>query len=275
MDIVIIGAQKAGTTWLFSMLKQQPRVAFAMQKEIHYFDQLCSGDFDKKKRLNFIRKKNAGGVNSARKRFRDYMQYVLDPEVAYTDDWYRNIFLKKPSTRRRLRSGMKLVFAEASPNYMAMPEDGIAHMARLLPDIEPILIIRDPVKRMISGTSMQLARSNNTVGDGDDDVIGFIDDTQVLKGGYARAIPLFKRYFSGLHVIPFGDIADRPEQVLRAIEIKYELDEILYDALDEKNNSKSGKVELSQPVRDHIDAVCEPEYDFLRREFGEAFLGRI
>jgi len=275
MDIIIIGAQKAGTTWLFSMLKQQPRVAFAMQKEIHYFDHLCEADFDKIKRLNFIRDKNSGGVNSKRQRFRDYMDYVLDPEIAYTDEWYRNIFLKKPSTQRRLRSGMKLVFVEASPSYMAMPEEGIAHMARLLPDIEPILIVRDPVKRMVSGTTMQLARTKNALPDGDDDVIAYIDEEQVSRGGYARAIPLFKRHFRGLHIIPFLDIAEHPEKVLHDIEVKYELDEILYDALDEKNNSKSGKVALSQPVREHIEAVCAPEYDFLRDEFGEAFLDRI
>ncbi len=275
MDIIIIGAQKAGTTWLFSKLKQQPRIAFAMQKEIHYFDHLCDADFDKAKRLDFIREKNAGGVNSPRKQFRDYMAYVVDPEVAYTDDWYRNIFLKKPSTERRLRSGMKLVFAEASPSYMAMPEEGVAHMARLLPDIEPILIVRDPVKRMVSGTTMQLVRAKNPLVGGDDDIIAYIDEEQVPRGGYARAIPLFRRHFRGLHIIPFLDIAERPEKVLRDIEVKYGLDEILYDALGEKNNSKSGKVALSQPVHDHIQAVCAPEYDFLRDEFGEAFLDRI
>jgi hypothetical protein len=33
-----IGAQKAGTTWLFQMLKQHPEIGFPIQKEAHYWN---------------------------------------------------------------------------------------------------------------------------------------------------------------------------------------------------------------------------------------------
>lgn len=33
-----IGAQKAGTTWLYEMLRQHPDIAFPLNKEVHYWD---------------------------------------------------------------------------------------------------------------------------------------------------------------------------------------------------------------------------------------------
>ena len=37
-DFICIGAQKAGTTWLYSMLSQNPSVFLPPIKEIHFFD---------------------------------------------------------------------------------------------------------------------------------------------------------------------------------------------------------------------------------------------
>ena len=36
-DFLIIGAQKAGTTWLWRMLEQHPDTDLAKEKEIHFF----------------------------------------------------------------------------------------------------------------------------------------------------------------------------------------------------------------------------------------------
>jgi len=35
-QFIIIGAQKAGTTWLWGMLDQHPGISLAVEKEIHY-----------------------------------------------------------------------------------------------------------------------------------------------------------------------------------------------------------------------------------------------
>ena len=36
-DFLVIGAQKSGTTWLWSMLNQHPETDLPIEKEIHYF----------------------------------------------------------------------------------------------------------------------------------------------------------------------------------------------------------------------------------------------
>ena len=38
LDFLGIGAQKAGTTWLFAMLSRHPRVRFPAGKEVHFWD---------------------------------------------------------------------------------------------------------------------------------------------------------------------------------------------------------------------------------------------
>jgi hypothetical protein len=38
--MVGVGAQKAGTTWLFDYLGRHPDVAMSPIKELHYFDQI-------------------------------------------------------------------------------------------------------------------------------------------------------------------------------------------------------------------------------------------
>lgn len=43
LDFLGIGAQKAGTTWLFEMLAQHPDVSFPHGKEIHFWDALEAG----------------------------------------------------------------------------------------------------------------------------------------------------------------------------------------------------------------------------------------
>lgn len=276
MDLVIVGAQKAGTTWLFSMIKQQPRVGFAFQKEIHYFDRVCRKNFSFEKRKKTILSGQWVSTEGKTKAYKDYIEYVLDPNNAYTDEWYKNIFLKKPKNRQLMRKGGDIVFMEASPSYMAMPERGFMHMAKLLPDIEPVLIVRDPVRRMISGTSMWVRRvQGRRKSVEDNDIIGHIDAGQVLRGKYSRSIPLLKKYFKGVNVVSFKDIIVRPEDILRNIEIKYGLDEMEYKNIREKNNSKSGKVVLSDKVKKHIATVCEPEYDYIKSEFGADFLKDI
>jgi hypothetical protein len=37
-DFLVIGAQKAGTTWLYAQLQNHPQVWLPPIKEIHYFD---------------------------------------------------------------------------------------------------------------------------------------------------------------------------------------------------------------------------------------------
>ena len=38
-DFLVVGAQKAGTTWLYRSLRTHPQVWMPREKELHYFDE--------------------------------------------------------------------------------------------------------------------------------------------------------------------------------------------------------------------------------------------
>jgi hypothetical protein len=273
MNIIVIGAQKAGTTWLYSMLKQNKGVATAFQKEVHYFDNLCNPNFKFARYRRLILERLQKLEQSDRPEQKEYLNYCLDPATAFTDEWYRNIFLKKPRNRRLLASGKKLAFLDASPSYMTIPDQGVAHMASATGRTEPILLVRDPVKRMISGLTMKLLRTQGNRNQASPEEI--IKDEQIARGSYSRAIPLFRKHFGNVHIIPFKDIQTQPSEVLRSIEVKFNLPKSKYDNVSKKNNSKSGKLELNSDTISLINTVCEAEYDYLRSEFGSSFMERI
>lgn len=273
MNIVIIGAQKAGTTWLYSMLRQNPGVVTAFQKEIHYFDHRCNPNFKFERYRRYILEKFKKLEKLDRPGQKEYLNYCLDPDTAFTDEWYRNIFLKKPRNQSQLASGKPISFLDASPSYMTIPDHGVAHMASVTGGSEPILLVRDPVRRMISGLTMKLLRTQdraNPLKPAD-----IIRNEQISRGSYSLAIPKFRKHFGGLHIIPFKDIQTQPMEVMKAIEAKFRLPEADYARLSEKNNSKSGKLELGEDTISLIREVCEPEYYYLKAEFGAEFITRI
>lgn len=121
-DFLIVGAQRSGTTTMFKTLAQHPGVA-----------------------RPFLRK----GVHFFDKRY--------DAGL----DWYRGNFPVAPTSRlRRLGSPRPLTF-ESSPYYLFHPLAG-ERIARDLPGVRLLVVLRDPVERAYSGHSHELARGYET-----------------------------------------------------------------------------------------------------------------
>lgn len=109
-EFIIVGAQKAGTGVLFIHLSQHPAVVAPTKKEIHYFD------------LEFGR-----GA-----------------------EWYRAQFpLRSDLERVSSTIGARAITGEASPYYMFHPL-APERIARMLPDVKLIALLRDPVTRAYS-----------------------------------------------------------------------------------------------------------------------------
>jgi Sulfotransferase domain len=107
---VIVGGQRCGTTSLYRRLIEHPAIGAATTKEVHFFD------------VNFER-----GV-----------------------DWYRAHF----PTRAHLeaigrRTGLGAMTGEASPYYLFHPRAPY-RLADILPGVRLIVMLREPVSRMIS-----------------------------------------------------------------------------------------------------------------------------
>jgi hypothetical protein len=136
-DFLVIGAHRAGTTWLHRVLRKHPALWLPPVKELHYFDQL-----------------KAARTWQDEKRWRRALMSgprILDPwHLRFlfgrrTDDWYAGLFYR--AQRRGYLTG------EITPAYATLDEDVLRRIQRLNPEIKLIFTMRDPVDRAWSAVN--------------------------------------------------------------------------------------------------------------------------
>lgn len=117
---LIIGAEKAGTTWLHDVLSAHPDLFLPSTKEIHYFNR-----FDSNRNVtdNFARRDQA---------------------------WYESHF-------KEAKPGQ--ILGEATPMYLCDP-DAPNRILETLPDARFIVILRNPVSRALSHYRMARAKQH-------------------------------------------------------------------------------------------------------------------
>ena len=109
-EFVIVGGQRCGTSSLYRYLIEHPAIAAATTKEVHFFD------------VNYAR----GAA------------------------WYRGHFPTSSHLRAvGRRTGMRPTSGEASPYYLFHPRAPY-RLADMLPDAKLIVMLRDPVSRIVS-----------------------------------------------------------------------------------------------------------------------------
>jgi Sulfotransferase domain len=121
--VLIVGAQRCGTTSMYRTLSQHPAVLKAvLHKGVHYFD------------MNYER-----GLG-----------------------WYRAHFPLRASARRASRvAGDRALTFESSPYYLFHP-CAAERIARDLPGVKLLVLVRDPVERAYSAHAHELARGFET-----------------------------------------------------------------------------------------------------------------
>jgi len=133
-DFFVIGPQRTGTTWLWTMLAAHPQVVMSDPKELFFFDTLGNPSHPCHK----------------------------------SDDlaWYVQRFVPRHRHRRRVRMWFRRLYGrpahtirgEATANYAAMDRARIDEALVLRPELRAILIVRDPVERAWSHAKKHLAR---------------------------------------------------------------------------------------------------------------------
>ncbi|MEN0006380.1 MAG: sulfotransferase [Bacteroidota bacterium] len=166
VDFFCIGAQKAGTTWLYRRLLELPEFTLPPEKELHYFSR--SSEYISCNKLNesslIKRLSKSGWLSSAlhqldrsidRDREVDYHWKLKWFFSDYTDQWYLSLFDKM--------DGIK---GDISPSYAILKEQDIRKMFTLFPDVKIIFILRNPIERAwsqyrhISASSRSIDKNN-------------------------------------------------------------------------------------------------------------------
>jgi Sulfotransferase family len=165
-DFLVIGAQKAGTSWLASNLSRHSNVWMPPLKELHYFDERI-------KELPF----GASLIRLTSRRYTDedwypwYWRYQLqdllkrrfhrygknfDPETLL---WALKFFGRPPSDRwyaSLFEQGRGKITGEATPDYSILEEGMVARIHELMPQAKIIFFMRNPIERPYSSAVMQL-----------------------------------------------------------------------------------------------------------------------
>ena len=154
-DFICIGAQKAGTGWLYEQLRQHPDFWMPPVKELHYFDRLISWDTAEQARSLPLARKEADRIKIARDRAADERDgdflnrfEQLSKEKSLDLNKYANLFQSKG----------ELLAGDITPGYSTLDDAAIKLIVARFPATKVIFIARDPVERAWSQISMYVRR---------------------------------------------------------------------------------------------------------------------
>ncbi len=203
-DFLIIGAQRAGTTWLHRVLRQHPSLWLAPVKELHYFDKLGTTrtclDPKERQRLGL-------------RRLMSFDPWEIRFWLGRRDDaWYARLF---HDARRK-----GFIAGEITPAYAILGEDVWRRIKRMNEDVKLIFIMRDPLDRAWSAVN-NAARKGQIDGalTADKAVARARSSGTDARSCYTKTMQTLERVFepSQLHYCFFDDLRDRPERLVTEI----------------------------------------------------------
>jgi hypothetical protein len=237
-SFLIVGAQRCGTTSLSRTLDEHPAVFSAvLHEEVHFFD------------VSYRR-----GLSGYRCHF---------PLLAV-------------ARRTARRAGVTPVSFESSPYYMFHPL-AAERIARHLPGVRLLVLLRDPVERAYSGHAHEVAHGFETEPfesaleleaarlEGQAERIAVDPDyfsyshqhhSYIARGQYADQLERLERHFGRdrLHVVDSGDFFTDPESVYDGVLAFLDLPNRGYPAFKRRN------ARPRSPMPDSVRATLEKHY---------------
>jgi Sulfotransferase family len=254
-DFLCVGAQKAGTSWLYRQL--EPHADFWMPpvKELHYLDQL-----NKTKRIHGPRCQDERDAS-----FMDRMQdlrgrFYLDLES------YGRLFQHKGTS----------LSGDISPAYSTLNDEIIERVVDHFPNVKVVFLARDPVERAWSQLSMgvRLGMINKfDTTDPDEVVCNLLNPGVLIRSHPSKIVARWKRYVrpENFRVYFFDDLKENPAELRRSILRFLGGDpEKPSGGLKPNENRDEGrqKLRLTAKVRDRIAQFFEHELKACALELG-------
>jgi Sulfotransferase family len=196
-DFLVIGAQRAGTTWLHRVLSQHRGLWLPPVKELHYFDKLDTKRtaFDPKERQRV----RLSGLKSMDPWLLRYWFGRRD------DNWYGRLF--------RDAKARGFIAGEITPAYATLNDKVLRRIHRMNDKIKLVFVMRDPVDRVwsaVSNAAKKGAADASTVATALDRAR---ESGAKARSAYADTIARLEAIFprSQIHYCFFEDLRDRPE----------------------------------------------------------------
>ncbi|MBR0683802.1 sulfotransferase [Roseomonas eburnea] len=156
-DFLCIGAQKAGTTWLYANLRSHPAILMPPVKEVAYFSTLyipgwAKADADHRafqvaQAREHWNSPERADPKRTRPEIRERVLASLDAlaREPMDDSAYATLFKA---------AAVDQVCGEISPQYCVLPREGIRHALSFNPNLKVIALLRHPVARAMSHLAM-------------------------------------------------------------------------------------------------------------------------
>ncbi|MGH3347321.1 MAG: sulfotransferase [Nocardioides sp.] len=153
---LVVGAQKAGTSWLHRQFRRHPQIHVPTWKEVHYFDIVCpppgSASF-----AHWYTARARQAVAARRWRAADRLLEVLQLPFADHDGTAYRSFLGRDAP-----DGVRMI-GEMTPAYAALDERGLRFADQVLDGPRILFIMRDPLARWWSSVRMRIADNPESV----------------------------------------------------------------------------------------------------------------
>jgi hypothetical protein len=212
-----IGAQRSGTTWLYSNLRRHQDFSLPFQKEIHYFDRApgypSPNLFSKKHFISrlpdpdfrrvLVREIRKSLEIKSFTRLKWFLKYYCS---TVSDQWYLSLF-----------DGLEGITGEITPSYSILDRTDIERIHRLIPDVRLVFLIRDPVQRALSAYRFLAGTGRIDVSTDVGEIIRFMDSPlQETRGKYLLTIENYLAVFGPgrLFLAFFDAIVEQPLQLM-------------------------------------------------------------
>lgn len=220
-DVLVIGAQRAGTTWLHRNLARHPGIWLPPAKELHFFDSLYGPDearWAEDRRHFFLHCRDAvlraGADLTALEAARSVLQWAgrFAAPLHPTPEWYASLFAMAPAGT---------ITGDITPGYAVLPEEGVSYVARTLPGAKVLMLLRDPLERSLSGALHEVTRGlpDGTAPSAEALHRALDAPGCVARSAYRTTIERWERHFGPgrLHLLFFDEVRTDPQAVLRQV----------------------------------------------------------
>lgn len=268
-SFLCIGAQKAGTSWLFEQLRTHPSIWMPPVKELHYFDYIFTDDTRKwghwhlNKNVASAVKWHMDHTPSPNLHFVRYLSELATRDV-FSEPWYRRAF--------DWPAGKGKVLGDITPEYSTIGAIGISYVKSLMPDIKLIYIIRDPFTRALSQLKMNISR--HPIAPGDDAAWDAAAEAPEIKqrGAYSKYVPEWLSAFPEQQImfVPYKRLRKEPAILLREVEDFLGLAAHNFEKVH-ANVHVTKDIEVPDRVKDRLRQAVQDDADFIRGHFGSAF----
>jgi hypothetical protein len=272
-DFICIGAQKAGTRWLFDQLAFHPDFWMPPIKELHYFNQSKRFRRFAEPLLERARRR----LSSAnRRRARAHERPLQAEDIGWLEArlWLHKRRVDFDLYARLFNLRGSRLSGDICPPYAILPDGEAKAIRRRFPEARIVYLVRDPIDRLWSHYCMILRRHPHEAPGSLDAVKAFIERGSGRDHSGIRAA--VERWRNGPDDPRFGlyfldELRNDAEGLRRRVVTFLGGDPVKLSAglpADHNRKASYAKIEMTQAVRDYLVEQFAGEIRYAAEELG-------